>query len=712
MSVKGARHRLEFLTRQLSQAEWRLIAAIAVERELGLGSILRLATVFGLASSGAATRWNATVSASGGAAARRLTKPGSPSVPLRELADWQTSGLVVEVSATRVSSAMRASSNEPMFAVHPDFRQLILRRVAKQGELQTVVEATHGLLGDRSLGVLVLLLHAGRLGEFQRYTYALPRAASRLGEELGSEDLLREIISEPFDAAWFEEVFGDAAPAAAERVLTGALYQLWECDQLFAWLRQRVDSPPAAAKAASAASVGSAGSDGEERAAAPTSNEHSRRRVLSEQAFLRGRPELIETYAEALPLAERLAFRAAAAYQSGDQAAAQHWLDALAEAREGTPKPGDARRQRAAPAAPDAGVAAPLLALLALSRGTAAAQADAKRWLSARTPGDSLAGAERGFRTLLRYSALPESELARLDVHQLAPNARGWELLLLALTVHLYLKQEVTRASWARELTRSGAGWLEAGYSWLGRQALLLAHALDAAQFAREYESLGAREVLGPFEQRPGEFALGDLITPKPEWERTLDALEQLADEPAAAADSARRVAWYVNVVERALDRPALQELTQSGWSRGRRLTLGQLYAFAAELPARMWPCCTPRARWPEGKREFLPEAFEALVGHPRVFNGARGGARMEVTRGVCHVETSDANGYLTIQVEPAGARLGVNVTIEGDSRVVVYRVNAALARVIELLPEGCGFPNSKRSRRCACSASCRTAWR
>src|SRR6187549_3285609 len=105
MSVKGASNRLEFLTRQLSQAEWRLIAAIAVERELGLGSILRLATAFGLASSGAATRWNATASASGGAAARRLTKPGgSATLPLRELADWQTSGLVIEVSATRVSS--------------------------------------------------------------------------------------------------------------------------------------------------------------------------------------------------------------------------------------------------------------------------------------------------------------------------------------------------------------------------------------------------------------------------------------------------------------------------------------------------------------------------------------------------------------------------------------------------------------------------------
>jgi len=63
--------------------------------------------------------------------------------------------------------------------------------------------------------------------------------------------------------------------------------------------------------------------------------------------------------------------------------------------------------------------------------------------------------------------------------------------------VHLYLKQDVTRASWAIALTRAGARWLEAGYSWFGRQGLLLARALSESQFEREYAGLGVSQLHG-----------------------------------------------------------------------------------------------------------------------------------------------------------------------------------------------------------------------
>ncbi|MEO8182120.1 MAG: hypothetical protein ABI895_25065, partial [Deltaproteobacteria bacterium] len=517
MSAKGPRHRLEFLTRNSSAAEGRLLAALALERELGLSMLQRLAAAFGIS---AASRSVAVRSAAGSKAPPRAAAPASL---LPSLERWRESGLLVETASSR--SGLLPGS-EPVFAVHSDYRQLILRRSAAQGELQAVVETSHGLLGDRSLGVLVLLLQAGRFSEFQRYAYTLPRAASRLGEEIDAEELLREAINRPFDSSWFEAIWKESALAVALRVARDALPSLYECDELFAWLLERVAagaSGPAPGRLALAerAREPEAGTL-EPPAARDEGLSESKgapsdpRQTLAEHAFLRGRPELVETFAEALPRAERLGFHAAAAYQSGDQASAQRWLDALLEATEAglLGERSESRRPRARALAPDVGAVAPLLALLLFSRGTSLAHDGARRWIGSRALGDGLAGAERGFRTLLKYAALPESECQRLDVHQLGQQARGWELFLLALTVHLYLKQPVTRASWAIALTRAGARWLEAGYSWFGRQALLLARALDASHFEREYAALELSQLLGVFTQRSSEFALCDLITP------------------------------------------------------------------------------------------------------------------------------------------------------------------------------------------------------
>src|SRR5919204_410287 len=48
MRVKGVSQRLDFSTRRLSQGEWRLLAAIAVERELARSLVLKLGGSFGV----------------------------------------------------------------------------------------------------------------------------------------------------------------------------------------------------------------------------------------------------------------------------------------------------------------------------------------------------------------------------------------------------------------------------------------------------------------------------------------------------------------------------------------------------------------------------------------------------------------------------------------------------------------------------------------
>ncbi len=676
MSVKGVLHRLEFLTRRLSRAEWRLLGAIAMERELGLTQIVRLAGTFGVLE-----RTRPKLSVGGSAAprlARGLPEPiasrARPS-PMPELDEWRESGLLVDAGIAKGPSLSRTGTVEPAYAVDTDFRQLVMRQLASQGELASVAEATHGLLGDRSLGLFAVLLQTGRLLDFQRQTYSLPRAAGRLGDTLESEELLREAITQPFDAAWFVATFRELALPAAQRVLREALPGLHPCDALFAWLVAEVESRD---KAGSALGV-------EEQSNVTGVSETSLRQVLAEHAVLRGRLELAEAHAASLPTPQRLALQVATHYQSADLGLAQRLLDERQANRSAT--------------SPDAGAVAPLLGLLMYSRGSAAAITEAKRLLGARGAEPSLTGVERAFRTLIRYGSQPEAEHARLDVHQIGREAQSWELFILALTVHLYAKQEVTRAAWAVKLVRSGAEWLEAGYSWLGRQALFLARALSPDYFSKEFEGVKARLFLEVFQARPGELALSDLITPKPEWERALDALAELAEEPTRESDASRRAAWFVNMVDGTLDRPTLQELKQGGWSRGRRLTLAQLYAHGHELPREDQDvlACT-RETAPE-KREFAPEALEALIGHPRVFNGARGGQRVDVARGTSRVETREERGHLTIYVEPAGARLGVNVVVESPSRLCVYRVSPAMQRVIDLLPDGLRIPKDRQEQ-------------
>ena len=673
MRVKGVSQRLDFSTRRLSRAEWRLLGAIAVERELARSLVVKLGGTFGVLE---AARPRASAAGVGASSAR-----GAQNLPTLErgakdawpaLDDWQASGLIVELGVARGAGSFARGTNEATLAVNAEFRELVVRRLAREGDLALVVEATRVLLGDRSFGVFALLLQTGELAEFQRHAYLVARAAGRLLEPIDSDVLLRDAITRPFDPDWFAATFRGAGLAAAQKVLRDALTTLDECDELLSWSVSELDRPaPEAAVEA------------DERSNASV-NSTSLGQTIAEHAVLRGRLELAEERAALLPLAQRWPIDAATHFQSADLGGALRLLD---------------NWQQSKAAAPDAGAIVPLLALISYGRGTPAGVADAKRLMMTRTADPSKGGLDRAFRTFFRYGAQPESEHIRLDVHQLARGASAWELFVLALTVHLYLKQDVTRASWAVRLVHASAEWIEAGYSWIGRQGLFLARALSPEYFQREFEAVRARLFLDALDARPGELILSELIQAKPDWERALEALAELADQPSEEADTSRRVAWFVNMVDGSIERPSLQELKRGGWSKGRRLTLAQLWPLASELPREDQAVIANTRDTGPDKREFLPEAIEALINHPRVFNGARGGQRVEVVRGTPRVETRDERGFLSIYVEPRGARLGVNVVIEGEARLLVYRVTPAMHRVVELLPEGLRIPKERESQ-------------
>jgi len=126
-------------------------------------------------------------------------------------------------------------------------------------------------------------------------------------------------------------------------------------------------------------------------------------------------------------------------------------------------------------------------------------------------------GAQRGLRVLLRHLSEAPEEQRRLDVHQLPSDVGAWELLILALTVHLHQPDPWARANWCQDLVRRARDWQASGYAWLARQAWGLAELLNEAHFSAEMARL---ELPRPAPRGPREVAFWDLIAPKPEWQK------------------------------------------------------------------------------------------------------------------------------------------------------------------------------------------------
>ncbi|HEY5959636.1 MAG TPA: DEAD/DEAH box helicase, partial [Polyangiaceae bacterium] len=135
---------------------------------------------------------------------------------------------------------------------------------------------------------------------------------------------------------------------------------------------------------------------------------------------------------------------------------------------------------------------------------------------------------------------------------------------------------------------------------------------------------------------------------------------------------------------------------SDTGWARGRRLDFDELRSHRESLPPEDIAVLAAIDAAPRHGR-VPSEAIEALCGHPRVFNGNRGRQAVEVVRGHCRIETTEERGHLVIRPEPAGAEEGVHVVVEGETRVVVYRVDAAFAKLNALLSGELRIPSNQK---------------
>jgi superfamily II DNA or RNA helicase len=570
-----------------------------------------------------------------------------------------TSGLLRAVGPTRALSLSNAPTREPGYSLAPDMAQLVLRDLARRGALQDVALATHGLLGGRSVSDLGLALQLGDYASFTR-RFSVERLPRQVPLRSAAE-WLRVSLCEPFDAAWLLATWGGDAHAMAMRVLQSSVETGSDCAALRAWLDSQLPDLP------------------EEEAHAELAE------LLCEHAALRGEADLIPGYTARLPRSTALGHAAVWAFLTGDLSLAQARLDELfgAALRAG----GGARRGPL----PQAGAVAPLLALLLCARDNEGATALAKRLLSVGSSEPQRA-AGRAFRLLLRYLEEPESEHERIDVHELSADAL-WETLLSALNVELHQKQPEVRARWAQHVVRRALGWQSSGYGWIAQQAMTLARSLN-----EDYANQELQRLDGAIGAGASRLSMWDLVAPKPEWQKTLQALSVVAGSVGEAAEASLRAVWYLDMTDGSLSRPALSEhrLEAGGWSQGRRLTVGELFQHREQLPDEDQRVLDATRDLGEGRRELAPEVLERLIGHPRVFNGARG-ARVEVVGGTCRIEAEEDSGYIRVVVEPAGAKLGINVVPDGEERLLVYRVTEAMQRVIDVLPHGVRVPLAQK---------------
>jgi len=564
-------------------------------------------------------------------------------------------GLLIDAGVVHSLSYTRSLQGERAVAIAPSSRPLLLRRLADLEELEAVRRSARAVIGEGNQAGFMTTLYEGDWGALDRAVLELTRRTTRTEAEAFAQDMLREAVCVAFDADWLERTWGEWAPRLVLQALSDALGMLEEVSAAYRWWLIRFEDAPSPSSA----------------------------RVLAEHALLRGEAQHVERLIAHLAPAERRAFEAASAYVSGD-ASRSYSLST---------EPTDTRTGQLGSLA---STVTAVLALLHIARDAAEGARVTKRLLTrvaaaeapplANWPGNSAQAAlGRALRSLLRRSTQPEHERSRLSAHQLAPRTDAWEVLLAALSVNLLERDEVTRGAWARRLASDATRAQQAGYAWFAGQAWQLAKTLSE-ESATSLPTFQAPDV---------PLFLADLLEPQPEWKRALEALAAFTQNAERAGTSlTRRVAFYVDMARGEPARPALEEfVVGSGWTRTRRADLAELAALKDTLPPE--DVSVLRALEPlELAAGDLPlELLEALVGHPRVFNGARGRLPVQVLRGQCHIETRTEHGHLLLHVHPAGAREGLNVVTEGETRLLLYRVNAALAKLIQTVPVGVRVP-------------------
>jgi superfamily II DNA or RNA helicase len=248
------------------------------------------------------------------------------------------------------------------------------------------------------------------------------------------------------------------------------------------------------------------------------------------------------------------------------------------------------------------------------------------------------------------------------------------------------------------------------GLDWLASEALFTARALKArAPNEATQEALDSSEsIAGP--TGPGSQPLWRMRPAQAPWELALEGLERLAASGSSTSTESavpdERLIWRV-LPEVGLVEPYVQKRLGSGWSRGRKLAIKHLLPSSAQratLPpedARVADYAREEREiyggYPQKRHFLLPDAFLALVGHPRVFVDEED-TPVEVLRGQVQLVVRSAGPMLTVVVDPPEFRGALQVRREGR-RLLVYAVDGEAEPLLAWLGAGLTLPAAAQER-------------
>lgn len=551
----------------------------------------------------------------------------------------------------------RKFEGERALSMAPTLRTRVLDRFASEGKLEDLCREAKALFNEHSVSEFATSLYSGNWPKLVSRSADLARRTIQSEHLVWQRRRLYESVVCPFEPERLFDRWGDAAFRIIEQVFADALTTCEPTTELYQFCL---------------ASLGRVKSS-------------RLLRLMADAAWLRGDADALRALVALLVPDEQMPYRVAALLLAGDLEAARKELDAL-------PKTRGAKRQAANWSVGSVSV----LAVLSLAFEPLTGAARAKQFLQRLTTPvrSTIEGwpvvpenvvVARALRSLVRRMCEPDTERLRPSPHPLATDAPIWEVLLLALIAQLEGPEEVGARAWANRLNQDAKRWELSGYTWLAAQAALLAGDLEQA-VSREPPSQGLRPA--------PRFALSGLLVREPEWRRTLRALEQFAETvESREATVSRRVAWFVDMSSGELAKPALEEYrVGAGFTRGRRIDFEELRALRDELPPEDVAVLHAIELAPKVARVPL-EAVEALCGHPRVYDGARGKARVTVRRGQCRFVTREERGEFVVEFEPAGVGAGVTVIVDSETQLSVYRLEASLAKLRDLVPVGLRIP-------------------
>lgn len=249
----------------------------------------------------------------------------------------------------------------------------------------------------------------------------------------------------------------------------------------------------------------------------------------------------------------------------------------------------------------------------------------------------------------------------------------------------------------------------EAGFAWAASEAAALLTHLGGHAAAREQAQA--------FRERTGTVGLVGTLTLGEPWERTLEALAALGQEPLAAEPSEveRRLVWFVKPGEREGEpvqlRAAEQHRSAKGtWTRGRSVALFELHTLAGrpgcltEQDHRICAAIAVRSdRWQPEQVTYEIRAEVALpemVGHPLLFWEDNPRLRLELVRGEPELVVRERGEVLELTLSPP-SRGDERVLLLRDSptRLRLVQLDAVHSRLSALLEGGLVVPSRARER-------------